>query len=144
MSSLENRISENIYFTDIFRRLGCSKVCSKFKLEDEQWDYLSKRGFDTILLEGRSLIVKIFSEELKTHSCKLAPVQTHPIFTALHATGTCCRSSLQKWHKIPKDKELKEKDIFYILLVVKEWIIRQEKPNHLIKSEKSQLSLFCS
>ncbi|WP_372655987.1 DUF4186 family protein [Halobacteriovorax sp.] len=141
---MKNHASENIYFTDIFRRLGCSKVCCKFKLKDEQWEYLAKRGFDTILLEGRSLIVKIFNEDSLSHSCKVAPVQTHPIYIALHATGTCCRSSLEKWHKIPKSKELKEKDIFYILLVVKEWIIRQEKPSHLIKSEKSQLSLFCS
>lgn len=141
---MKDRISENIYFTDIFRRLNCSKVCCKFKLKDDQWDYLAKRGFDSILLEGRTLIVKIFSEEAKHHSCKVAPVQNHPIFTALHATGTCCRSSLEKWHKIPKNKELREKDIFYILLVVKEWIIRQEMPEHLIKSEKSQLSLFCS
>ncbi|WP_372655199.1 DUF4186 family protein, partial [Halobacteriovorax sp.] len=55
---MKNHVSENIYFTDIFRRLGCSKVCSKFKLRDEQWDYLAKRGFDSILLEGRTLIVK--------------------------------------------------------------------------------------
>jgi len=141
---LDNRISENIYFTDIFRRLGCSKVCSKFKLREDQWEYLAKRGFDTILLEGRTLIIKILSEENSEHSCKVAPINSHPIFTALHATGACCRVSLEKWHKISKDRELKEKDIFYILLIVKEWMIRQQNPKNELVSEKSQLNLFCS
>ena len=41
----------------------------------------------------------------------------HPIFLAQHATATCCRSCLSKWHHIPPGREITEEEIDYILAV---------------------------
>ena len=34
-----------------------------------------------------------------------------------HATGTCCRRCLQKWHGIPRDRELSQADLVYLSLL---------------------------
>ena len=35
---------------------------------------------------------------------KQTPMKNHPVFIAQHATATCCRGCLEKWHHIPKEK----------------------------------------
>jgi len=47
--------------------------------------------------------------------------------SAQHATATCCRSCLQKWHGIAKGKELTEEQIDYIAGVIRHWLLQQEK-----------------
>ncbi len=32
---------------------------------------------------------------------KQTPMRGHPVFIAQHATATCCRGCLEKWHAIP-------------------------------------------
>ena len=49
----------------------------------------------------------------------------HPVFVAQHATATCCRGCLEKWHRIPKGRELTETEQEYIVNVIMEWIGRE-------------------
>ncbi len=51
----------------------------------------------------------------------------HPVFIAQHATATCCRSCLYKWHHIEKEKELTKDEVDYIVNIIMEWIIRNSK-----------------
>ena len=37
---------------------------------------------------------------------KQTPTKGHPVFVAQHATATCCRECIRKWHKIQPGKEL--------------------------------------
>lgn len=46
-------------------------------------------------------------------------------FVAQHATATCCRGCLEKWHRIPKGRELTEAEQEYIVNVIMEWIGRE-------------------
>lgn len=46
----------------------------------------------------------------------------HPVFIAQHATATCCRECLQKWHHIEKTHLLSESEIDYIVDVIMAWI----------------------
>ena len=46
----------------------------------------------------------------------------HPVFIAQHATGTCCRSCLYKWHGIQKDRNLTNNEINYIVNLIMAWI----------------------
>ncbi|MGV9305492.1 DUF4186 family protein [Nonomuraea sp. NPDC003727] len=34
------------------------------------------------------------------------PCRGHPVFVAQHATATCCRTCLHRWHDIPRGREL--------------------------------------
>ena len=37
----------------------------------------------------------------------------HPVFIAQHATATCCRGCILKWHGIEKGRSLNDKEIDY-------------------------------
>ena len=47
------------------------------------------------------------------------------IFKAMHATATCCRKCMNKWHKIPLNKELNDHEIIFASELIMQWIIRQ-------------------
>ncbi len=49
----------------------------------------------------------------------------HPVFIAQHATATCCRGCIEKWHKFPKGRELSKSEQEYLVSVIMEWIKRQ-------------------
>ena len=44
-----------------------------------------------------------------------------------HATATCCRSCLYKWHKIDMNKTLSEEEIDYIVNIIMKWIENENK-----------------
>ena len=51
----------------------------------------------------------------------------HPVFIAQHATGTCCRGCLEKWHHINKNKKMDKNDIDYVVNVIMFWIEKKWK-----------------
>ena len=53
------------------------------------------------------------------------PMKGHPVFVAQHATACCCRSCLEKWHRIPAGKALNAEERSYIVDVLMNWIERQ-------------------
>jgi hypothetical protein len=46
----------------------------------------------------------------------------HPVFLAQHATATCCRGCLEKWHGIPKGRELTASEQQYVVYIIMRWI----------------------
>ena len=44
----------------------------------------------------------------------------HPFFLAQHATATCCRGCLEKWHGIPGGRELTEHEQQYVVYIILE------------------------
>jgi hypothetical protein len=44
---------------------------------------------------------------------KQTPMRGHPVFIAQHATATCCRGCLEKWHAIPHGRALSEQEQRY-------------------------------
>ena len=55
---------------------------------------------------------------------KQTPFRKHPVFIAQHATATCCRGCLEKWHKIQKGKQLNDVEIEYIIKVIHKWLLK--------------------
>ena len=43
------------------------------------------------------------------------PYRGHPVFVAQHATATCCRGCLEKWHGIAKGHELSATEREYVV-----------------------------
>jgi hypothetical protein len=41
------------------------------------------------------------------------------------ATATCCRSCLERWHQIPKGRELSRAERGYVVDVICRWIERE-------------------
>ena len=55
----------------------------------------------------------------------------HPVFIAEHATATCCRGCLEKWHHIPKDRPLTSQEVDYIVEVIMTWITKEYSKNKI-------------
>ena len=49
-------------------------------------------------------------------------MRNHPVFIAQHATATCCRSCLEKWHRIPQQVALDATQQAYVVGVIKRWL----------------------
>ena len=58
---------------------------------------------------------------------KQTPMRGHPVFIAEHATATCCRGCLEKWHHISKDGVLSDGEVDYIVNIIMKWIYKQYK-----------------
>ena len=44
---------------------------------------------------------------------------------AQHATATCCRTCLLRWHQIPRGRELTPEERAYVVDVIFRWIQRE-------------------
>ena len=114
-------------YDDVFEKLAKSDFRSKFKLKEKDKKYLEEKGFEVIKSHAKDFIKKrIAPAEIKNDG-KQTPMRGHPVFIAQHATGTCCRSCLYKWHKIEKNKELSKNEINYIVTIIISWINKEYK-----------------
>lgn len=112
-------------YDELFFRLSRSKFRSKFHLSQKDLDYIQAKGLDTIRLHAYDFINKRIAPEVIANDGKQTPMRGHPVFIAQHATATCCRGCLYKWHKIPQNKELTQSEIDYIVDVIMTWIKSQ-------------------
>jgi hypothetical protein len=53
------------------------------------------------------------------------PYCGHPVFAAQHATATCCRTCLERWHGLPRGRELTPEEQGYVVDVISRWIERE-------------------
>lgn len=109
----------------VLEKLSLSPFRSKFHLTSKDKDYILKKGFSTILEHTEDFITKRLSPAIIPNDGKQTPFRGHPVFVAQHATATCCRGCLYKWHHIPLGKELSNEEEQYIKEVIMEWIKRE-------------------
>lgn len=105
--------------------LSNSKFRSSFKLRDNDKKYIYDKGIDKIYEHAYDFINKRLVSSKILNDGKQTPMRGHPVFIAQHATGTCCRGCLYKWHGIGKNRELTLDEIDYIVNLIMEWISRQ-------------------
>ncbi len=110
---------------DIWRRLAASTFRSSFHLKRKDKVYVREKGLEVIQNHAYDFIRKRLAPKEICNDGKQTPMKGHPVFIAQHATATCCRECLYKWHKISKNKELSEIEIDYIVQVIMTWIKRE-------------------
>ena len=103
-------------------RLSLSKFRSSFYLKDKDILYIKEKGMERIREHAYDFINKRLKDASIVKDGKQTPMRGHPVFIAQHATATCCRGCLEKWHHIKKDRILDEKEINYIVDVIMAWI----------------------
>ncbi len=111
----------------LFLRLSKSQFRSGFALREKERAYVEEKGMETICSHARDIIRQRLAPAQPPNDGKQTPMKGHPVFIAQHATGTCCRGCLEKWHKIPKERQLSEQEQEYVVKVILEWIRRQIK-----------------
>lgn len=112
MDSIESKLAS----------LSKSKFRSSFSLKEKDVDYIKSKGLDVIESHAKGFISKRLSSAVILNDGHQTPMRGHPVFIAQHATATCCRDCLYKWHKIEKNKDLSNLEFDYIINIIMEWI----------------------
>lgn len=112
---------------EIFEKLAKSPFRSKFKLKENDIKYIQQKGLETIETHARDFIKKRITPKNIINDGKQTPMRGHPVFIAQHATATCCRSCIEKWHHIHKNHDLTPDEQQLLVTLIMEWIKKQYK-----------------
>lgn len=107
---------------ELFRELGGSDFRGRFRLRGKELAYLREKGLAAVLGHASDFIEKRLAPAEPANDGRQTPVRNHPAFVAQHATATCCRGCLSKWHRIPKGRALDVREKRYVLSVIERWL----------------------
>ena len=110
------------WYRQLFQKLGNSKFRSSFYLKQKDIDYINEKGIDTIRQHARDFIAKREAPAVIPNDGKQTPMKGHPVFIAQHATATCCRECIWKWHKMQPGRKLSQVQQDYLVDVIMTWI----------------------
>jgi hypothetical protein len=99
-----------------------SRFRSKFDLTEKDRQYIRDKGIDTIRQHAMDFILARIAPQFPKNDGKQTPIKGHPVFVAQHATATCCRGCIQKWHRIKKGKALSDQEIQFLVELIMRWI----------------------
>jgi Domain of unknown function (DUF4186) len=111
--------------------LARQRFRAKFRLRGRDAALVQLRGRETIRTHADELIAKRVAPALPHKDGKQTPYRGHPVFVAQHATATCCRSCLERWHEIPRGRELTANERAYVVDVIWRWIERELAPQRI-------------
>jgi hypothetical protein len=107
---------------DVFARLDGSPFRRRFRLGAKERDYLAAKGMQTILVHARDFIERRLAPAEPANDGKQTPMRGHPVFIAQHATATCCRSCLAKWHGIAAGRSLGPGELDHVVAAIQRWL----------------------
>jgi hypothetical protein len=114
------RLMQNI--GHVLNRLSQSTFRQRFRLGAKEQAYLRIKGRDAVREHARGFIATRLASAHPRNDGKQTPMRGHPIFIAQHATATCCRGCLAKWHGIAMGAALSEAAQAHVLAVIETWL----------------------
>ena len=106
----------------VFEALQRSEFRRRTKLGKPDRLYLRSTGLPAVMLHAADFIAHRLAPAVPVKDGMQTPMRGHPVFTAQHATATCCRRCLSSWHQIPAGRELTQAEQEYILAVLRRWL----------------------
>jgi hypothetical protein len=77
-----------------------SSFRSKFNLTEKDRQYIDNKGIEIIKKHANDFITSRIAPPIPKNDGKQTPMRGHPVFTAQHATATCCRGCIQSaWNR---------------------------------------------
>lgn len=110
---------------NLFYSLSKSKFRSSFHLKKSDFEYIEKIGLDKVREHAYDFINKRLAPSYIENDGKQTSFKGHPVFKAQHATATCCRGCLHKWHYIDENRELTGSEIDYVVNIIMKWIEKE-------------------
>ena len=107
---------------DVFPKLAASSFRARFKLNPKDRAYLDARGIGVARDHARDFVAKRLATAEPANDGRQTPMRGHPVFVAQHATATCCRSCLAKWHGIPAGRELTSDEQAHVVSAIERWL----------------------
>ncbi len=111
---------------EVLSALKQSEFRSRIHLQQKELAYLHNKGMSEVLRHAANFIEKRLAPAFPVKDGKQTPWHNHPVFVAQHATATCCRGCLQKWHQIPKGRALTVEEQQYIVEIIGRWLAQEE------------------
>jgi len=110
---------------DVLARLSRSAFRRRFVLRKAERTYIAQKGWPVVLAHARDFIARKLAPAEPPGDGRQTPFRGHPVFVAQHATATCCRRCLAKWHGIPQGQPLDGAQQTYIAAVIERWLKQQ-------------------
>jgi Domain of unknown function (DUF4186) len=110
----------------VFQQLERSDFRRRFRLRSAERDYLARNGLEVIMAHAGDFIDKRLAPAAPLNDGKQTPMGKHPVFVAQHATATCCRGCLEKWHAITKGHALSDQEKNHVLAAIRRWLVAQQ------------------
>ena len=110
-------------------KLSRSSFRSRFKLTQQDKNYINKIGRATLKSHAEDFVAKRLAPAEIPNDGKQTPMKGHPVFKAQHACACCCRGCLNKWYRVPMNRELTKRQQEKIVNLLLAWIDRQMKEN---------------
>ena len=110
-------------------RLGESQFRAKFVLSEADRSYARDKGRHVIDRHAHEMLRARVGEAQPSNDGRQTPWRGHPVFTAQHATATCFRGCIEKWHGIAKGRPLTDAEVNRLADLVMAWIDR-DLTNH--------------
>ena len=114
---------------DVFAALAGSPFRRRQRLGPREAEYLDSRGLNVVVEHARDLIDRRLAPAEPRNDGKQTPFKGHPVFIAQHATATCCRGCLEKWHRIPKGRELTAEEKEHVVGALERWLRQSALPD---------------
>ena len=112
-------------YDEAFARLDRSAFRRRFRLTEPLRRYVAEKGMETIRRHAQDFVRDRLALAHPANDGRQTPMRGHPVFVAQHATATCCRGCLEKWHQIPRNRELTTKEVDYIVDLLMAWVKRE-------------------
>ena len=109
---------------EVLAALQGSRFRRRFALGRRERALLERHGMDQVIEHGRARLRERLVPAEPSNDGQQTPTRGHPIFIAQHATATCCRGCLAKWHHIERGRPLSEPELDYVLTVLRRWLER--------------------
>ncbi len=108
----------------LLERIGRQPFRAKFRLRGRERWIAEHRGPQTMRRHAAELIAARLAPAAPDKDGKQTPYRGHPVFVGQHATATCCRGCLHRWHGIPKGRTLSQEERDYVVEVICRWMER--------------------
>jgi hypothetical protein len=110
---------------ELFAALRKSQFRSRFALSAADRDYVARKPYRTLVQHARDLVFSRLAPRSPHNDGRQTPMRGHPVFVAQHATATCCRKCLARWHGIAGNRPLSDDEVEYIVRVINRWLSAQ-------------------
>ena len=106
----------------LFAALAGSAFRRRFHLGPQERAYLQTRGLHTVRAHAGDFVARRLAPAAPANDGRQTPFRGHPVFIAQHATATCCRGCLAKWHGIEQGRPLTAAEQAHVVAVIERWL----------------------
>jgi hypothetical protein len=107
---------------ELFDALARSAFRRRFRLGPKARAYLMAKGRATVMEHAATFVAQRLAPASPANDGRQTPFRGHPVFVAQHATATCCRECLAKWHGMERGHALTDEEQAHVVAAIMRWL----------------------